>query len=90
MQKAFQTINIPKLPVLTTEEGIKQIRNNFLKIQQWRNIEELIPKNFFLNKDLKKSGFVGIFSASLELTKQGVTTIMQKKIFEKILIKKTN
>ena len=26
MQKSFQTINIPKLPVLTTEEGIKQIK----------------------------------------------------------------
>jgi len=32
MQKAFQTINIPKLPVFTTEEGIKQISNNFSNI----------------------------------------------------------
>ena len=38
MQKSFQTINIPKLPVLTTEEGIKQIRNNFKKIDDWKNI----------------------------------------------------
>ena len=29
MQKTFQTINIPKLPVLSTEEGIKQIRNQY-------------------------------------------------------------
>ena len=28
MQKTFQNISIPKLPVFTTEEGIKQIRNN--------------------------------------------------------------
>ena len=28
MTKDFQTINIPKLPVFTTEEGIKQIKNN--------------------------------------------------------------
>ena len=90
MQKAFQTINIPKLPVFTTEEGIKQIRNNFSKISDWKDMEELIPKNFFINKKLKKSGIAGIFSASLELTKQGVTSIMQKKIFEKILIKKIN
>ena len=26
MQKTFQNISIPKLPVLTTEEGIKQIK----------------------------------------------------------------
>ena len=49
MQKAFQTINIPKLPVFTTEEGIKQIRNNFKDITDWKDIEELIPKDFFIN-----------------------------------------
>ena len=31
MTKDFQKINIPKLPVLTTEEGIKQIRQNLKK-----------------------------------------------------------
>ncbi|MDB9761055.1 segregation/condensation protein A [Pelagibacteraceae bacterium] len=90
MNKAFQTINIPKLPVFTTEDGIKQIRNNFSNIAEWKDIEELIPKNFFVNKKLKKSGVAGIFSASLELTKQGLTNLMQKKFFEKILIKKIN
>ena len=90
MQKAFQTINIPRLPVFTTEEGIKQIKNNFSQIVEWKDIEELIPENFFINKKLKKSGLAGIFSASLELTKQGVINIMQKKFFEKVLIKKTN
>jgi segregation and condensation protein A len=88
MQKAFQTINIPKLPVFTVEQGINQIKNNFSKISEWKDIEELIPHVFFTNKKLKKSGIAGIFSASLELTKQGVTNIMQKKIFEKVLIKK--
>ena len=28
MQSAFRSINIPKLPVLTSEEGIKSIKNN--------------------------------------------------------------
>ena len=89
MQKAFQTINIPKLPVFSTEEGIKQIKNNLFKIKEWKDIEELIPENFFVNKKLKKSGLAGIFSASLELTKQGITNLMQKKIYKKVLIKKT-
>ena len=88
MQKDFQTINIPKLPVFTTDEAITQIKNNFTSIKDWKNIEELIPKNFF-NKKMKKSGLAGIFAASLELTKQGSTTLMQKKIFDKVLIKKT-
>ena len=90
MQKAFQTINIPKLPVFTTEEGIKQIRINFKNIADWKDIEDLIPEGFVYNKKLKRSGLAGIFSASLELTKQGVTNIMQKKLFEKLLIKKIN
>ena len=84
MQKAFQTINIPKLPVFTTEEGINQIRNHFNQISDWKNIEDLIPKNFAINKKLRKSGLAGIFAASLELTKQGITEITQKKLFEKI------
>ena len=90
MQKAFQTVNIPKLPVFTTEEGIKQIKSNFKHIADWKDIEDLIPKGFTFSKKLKKSGLAGIFSASLELTKQGMTNIMQKKLFEKILIKKVN
>ena len=48
MQKAFQTINIPKLPVFTTEAGMKHIRNNFSNIIEWKDIEELIPKDFFI------------------------------------------
>jgi segregation and condensation protein A len=88
MQKAFQTINIPKLPVFTAEEGVKQIKNNFDNLSDWKDIEELIPEGFIFNKKLKKSGLAGIFAASLELTKQGTIKIMQKKIFDKLLIKK--
>jgi len=89
MQKSFQTINIPKLPVLTTEDAIKQIKNNFSYIKDWKNIEDLIPENFIISKKLKRSGLAGVFSASLELTKQGITNIMQKKLYDKIFIKKT-
>ena len=36
---------------------------------------------------LKKSGLAGLFSASLELTREGLITIMQKKTFDKLLIR---
>jgi len=36
---------------------------------------------------LKKTGISGIFSASLELTREGIISIMQKKSFDKLLIK---
>jgi segregation and condensation protein A len=87
MQKTFQNINIPKLPVFTTEEGIKHIKNNLEKISDWKNIFELIPK-FYLKHKMKKTGFSGIFAASLELTKEGITKISQKKQFDNIMIKK--
>ena len=87
MQKTFKTINIPKLPVFSTEEGIKQIKNNYDKIKDWKNINELIP-NFYTSKKMKKSGLAGIFAASLELTKEGSTKLLQKKIFDSIMIKK--
>ena len=87
MQKKFQTINIPKLPVFTVEEGMKFIKNNLNEIQDWTEINELIPK-FYIHKKMKKTGLSGIFAASLELTKNGSVKIQQDKIFDKLLIKK--
>ena len=87
MQKTFQNISIPKLSVLTTEEGIKQIKKNLNKIIDWKNINELIPKFYFKNQ-MEKTGIAGIFAASLELTKEGIVKVSQKKIFDKLMIKK--
>jgi|TARA_Y100000389_G_scaffold4196_1_gene3972 segregation and condensation protein A len=87
MQKTFKSISIPKLPVFTTEEGMKQIRNNLDKITDWKNIIELIP-DFYFKNEMKKTGIAGIFAASLELTKEGIIKVSQKKIFDKLLIKK--
>ena len=88
MQTTFQNMSIPKLPVLTTEEGIKQIRNNLDKIVEWKNIIELIPK-FYLEKKMKRSGIAGIFSATLELTREGIISVSQKKLFDELMIKKS-
>ena len=87
MYKTFQNISIPKLPVFSTEEGIKQITNNLDKIKDWKNIIELIPE-FYLKNKMKRTGIAGIFAAGLELTKEGIIKISQKKIFDKLLIKK--
>jgi segregation and condensation protein A len=88
MQKNFKNISIPKLPVFTTEEGIKQIKNNLDKITDWKNIIELIP-DFYRTNKMKKTGKAGIFAASLELTKEGIVKVSQNKVFDKLLIKKS-
>ncbi len=87
MQKTFQNISIPKLPVFTTEEGIKQIKNNLDKIINWKNMMELIPK-FYADNKMQRTGIAGIFSASLELAKEGIISVSQDEIFKKLMIKK--
>ena len=44
MKKDFMSINIPKLSVYTTEQGIKTINQNLGSLKNWRELIELIPK----------------------------------------------
>jgi len=87
MKRNFLSINIPKLPICTTEEGIEIIKTSIKKLSNWIDILELIPSKFKKTSTLKKSGLAGVFSASLELTREGLINIMQKKTFDKLLIK---
>ena len=87
MTKDFQKINIPKLPVFTTEDGISTIKNFFGKLNEWRNIYELIPGNFKTSTNLKRTGQAGILAGSLELVKEGNISIKQNKLFDDVFIK---
>ena len=87
MTKDFQTINIPRLPVLTTEEGIKTIKNFFGKLIDWKKLDDLIPHTFKKGTKFKKTGKAGIFAGSLELVKEGNLIIKQENLFEDIYIK---
>jgi len=88
--KDFQRINIPKLPVFTTEEGIKRIKEFFGKLSDWKDLTELVPINFKNGKNLNKTANAGIFAGSLELAKEGNISIKQEKLFDKIYIKERN
>ena len=90
MTKDFQRMNIPKLPVFTTEDGIKTIKQFFGKLFEWKNLDDLIPKNFKKEKVYERTGKAGIFAGSLELVKEGNLKIKQKDLFENIYIKETN
>ena len=83
----FQKMNIPKLPVFTAEDGINTIKEFFGKLMDWKNLDELIPKKFKLDKRYKKTGKAGIFAASLELVKEGNLKIKQNNLFEDVYIK---
>ena len=88
MTKDFQKINIPKLPVFTAEDGIKTIKDFFSRLVDWKNLDDLIPKNFRSGKKFKKTGKAGIFAGSLELVKEGNLKMKQNKLFDDIYIKK--
>tara|TARA_B100000029_G_scaffold428548_1_gene438512 strand:- start:228 stop:500 length:273 start_codon:yes stop_codon:yes gene_type:complete len=87
MSREFQRMNIPRLPVFTTEEGIKRIKEFFGKLNEWKNINELMPLSFSKNKNFKRTSKAGIFSASLELAKEGNISIKQNNLFDDIFIK---
>ena len=87
MTKDFQKINIPKLPVFTTEEGIKTIRDFFGKLMDWKKLDDLIPKNFKKESRYKRTGKAGIFAGSLELVKEGNLEIKQKELFDDIYVR---
>ena len=90
MTKDYQKINIPKLPVFTSEDGIKTIRNFFGKLIDWKNINDLIPLNFKNNKKYTRTGKAGIFAGSLELVKEGTLKIKQDNLYDEVFIKKIN
>ena len=87
MTKNFLSINIAKLPFCTTEQAIEIIKRNIKSLKDWKEISDLIPQKFKETKKLRRSGMAGLFSASLELTKEGLINIMQKKSFDRLLIK---
>ena len=87
MTKDFQKINIPKLPVLSTEEGIKVIKDFFGKLVDWKKLDDLIPKKFRNDSKYKKSGKAGVFAGSLELVKEGNLEIKQRDLFEEVYIR---
>ena len=87
MKKDFMRINIPRLPVLTTEEGIKNIRSYFGKLSDWKNLTDLIPKKFNKTKFLKKTGLASLFAGSLELSKEGDIEIKQTMPFDNLFIR---
>ena len=90
MTKDFQTMNIPKLPVFTTEDGIKTIKQFLGKLMDWKNLDELIPQNFKSGSKYKKTGKAGIFAGSLELVKEGNLSMKQDSLFDDIYVREVN
>ena len=57
-------------------------------LENWKNLFDLVPLQFKKNKKFNRSGIAGIFSGSLELSKEGNLELKQDNLFEKIYIRK--
>ena len=66
MKKNFLSINIPKLPVCSTEQAIDILKKNISKIKDWEEMTKLIPEKFRKTKRLQRTGIAGFFAASLD------------------------
>jgi len=83
----FRAAAIEQLENWAKKIDVEIIKSSIKKLNEWKNILDLIPSKFKKNIQLKKSGLCGLFSASLELSREGFISIMQKKTFDKLLIK---
>ena len=90
MRKNFLSMNITKLPICTTDQGVEIIKSSLKKLNDWCDISDLIPSKFKMSNKLKRTGLCGLFSGSLELTKEGLISIKQEKNFGKMLIKENS
>ena len=78
MTKDFQTMSIPKLPVFTTEDGIKTIKQFLGKLMDWKNINDLIPSNFKNGSRYKRTGVRLLFlSKAMQIPKQRLLKLME-------------
>ena len=69
------------------EKEAKYIARNITKERSKNKIDtkSLVQ---IIDKSKKRTGISGVFAASLELSKEGIISIRQKKIFDKIMVKK--
>ena len=80
-------IGIKGIVIKRPEDAINQIKTFFGKLNDWKNINDLIPKNFISKKKFKKTGKAGIFAGSLELVKEGNIKIKQENLFDDIFVR---
>ena len=69
---------------------MERIKTFISKLSDWKNLKELVPKEFSKSRLLKKTGFASIFTGSLELSKEGNIEIKQNRLFDNIFIRRKN
>ena len=87
VEENFFTAKIDQIEKCINKKTVAIMIPNLLgNVPDWKKISELVPKEF-MTKNFIKTGLAGIFSAALELSKEGKINIMQKKLFDYVLIK---
>ena len=90
MTKDFQRMNIPKLPVFTTEDGIKRIKEFFGKLIDWKNINDLIPSKFKSGLNIKELEKQEFLLDPLNLLKKAILQSNKIIYLMKFMLRKLN
>ena len=74
--------------LFSIENGLNWLKTIFdYNPNDWKEIIEFIPKNI-QNIKMKKSAMISVILASLNMTKDGILELSQKRNFDKIFIKR--
>ena len=74
--------------LFSIENGLNWLKTIFdCNPNDWKEIIEFIPKNI-QNIKMKKSAMISVILASLNMTKDGILELSQKRNFDKIFIKR--
>ena len=80
---ATADISIHKREVFTLDQALNRLNFMLDQAVEWTDLESFLPPQF-LTKKILKSAKASIFTAALELEKQGKLTLAQEKSFGKI------
>jgi len=77
---AAADIRIHKRKLFTLEQAIERLSDMMGQVLDWTSLEHFLPENL-KDEGLIRSAKASIFTASLELARQGKTEIVQKQVF---------
>jgi len=83
---AVGEVNLERRPVYTIEKAIERLERLVGSAIDWTALESFLP-HFPEDQALQKSARASIFSATLELAKQGKVNLVQKQTFGPVFLK---
>lgn len=86
---AVADIRIHKRAVMTLEQAIERLSDMMGQVLDWASLEQFLPQAL-AGKPMMRSAKASLFTASLELARQGRVELEQKQVFGPLFIRNKN